>query len=371
MEITNDKQHIPININEVNNVERVDKYFYYPSSFVCKFTSEGVFRTLGIHKFSHNKIQVLHTFSLSYVFHPNVMEILEQQGFASLQFENIKLAFKSLKQGQTLLINLMSPATNNNAMTNNTLLTNAPVLGNTMTHNFTVRQETPVIINYFKNKNTDSAVFYNPAFKYGGNNNSVYNPLRHLQTSVQSRSRLLRSSAVGNIPNADPDASNNNNNGEIPDVTGQGIGNGDPNLEDLLSQSKENMVIVDPLPEEQLGSPIERFVNNANAATENYSNGSPTQRIENGNKSNNGNGSPTQRIENGNIKNGHALSPLRRVGQPRTPRTPRTHRTPRTPMTPMNGGYTNKNNRHILKKVSKKIKIKHAKTKKTRKIKKA
>ena len=104
MEITDDEQNILININEVNNVVRVDKYFYYPSSFVCKFTSEGVFRTLGIHKFRHNKTQVLHTFSLSYIFHQYIIDILENQGFIDVQIDNINLRLRELRIRSKILV---------------------------------------------------------------------------------------------------------------------------------------------------------------------------------------------------------------------------------------------------------------------------
>lgn len=97
-----------LDIVKINSVEKVDKHFFYPSSFLCKYERDNGSRILCIHKFIHNAPSFL-TYSPSYSLHPKVLKILRKQPITLKELEDIKLEFTKLRAGQTLLINLRLP----------------------------------------------------------------------------------------------------------------------------------------------------------------------------------------------------------------------------------------------------------------------
>jgi len=139
-------------IKKINNVERASKFFYYPSSFVCKLETDLGFTKLCIHKFSYDAMAL--TTSPSYQLHPNVFELLSTQEPA-YDIKNINSAFKSLTPGQTLLINLNLPVDDYIPET----------MQNSLSYEFELNQTTPVVIN------SENVVIYNSDVNYGKNNN--------------------------------------------------------------------------------------------------------------------------------------------------------------------------------------------------------
>lgn len=157
-----DSNDAPVEVNitpiKINNVESFDRYFYHPSSFVFKINPEDSGpRALCIHKFSHNSPISL-TFSPSYLLHPNVINLLQEQGMIPVDIKNIILAFKSINQGQTLMITLKYPVN----------ITSDMATGDN--GDLDVRHDTKIIID--NDKNTESVVVYNPDAKYSKNNNN-------------------------------------------------------------------------------------------------------------------------------------------------------------------------------------------------------
>jgi hypothetical protein len=141
-----------LDIQIVNNVDqnKKDKHSWYPSSFLCKSKSEKTFSKLCIHKFIYNNPFFIGP--VKYVLHPNAINLLQKH---KCNIKKIELAFKSLQQSQTLLINLNIPPQINAEGS----------MSNSNSNIFTVDRTTPVIIG-----DSNSVVVYDPDGDYGNNN---------------------------------------------------------------------------------------------------------------------------------------------------------------------------------------------------------
>jgi hypothetical protein len=350
MEITEDGTNTPIIITKkVNNVESVDRYFYYPSSFICSF--EGKPLKLCIHKFSHNNPISL-TFSPSYVLHPNVIKLLTEQQLAPNDIKNIILAFKSLDQGQTLLVNLEVPV---EIKANDTMT-------NTNSENFTIKRTTPVIIG-----DSNSVVLYNPEIKYGRNNNNNNNNKRnnflHQQPPNDTRHKLTTTE----IKYYDRFLGDKQENSAVIE-SGMGMGFGgivtaglNKNFEWSNSMFTPPLNVMDRAEPELAANgniPTQILENNQEEA-EYRDDGTPTQILENNQEE------AEYRAANGNIPTQIEEVQLTQPPLPGTPLEPtqRPSQSPGENNTGMLiGGNINKKNR----KQSKKMKRKHRKTKKTK-----
>ena len=343
MEITEDNQKKQMIVKKINDVTHASKFFYNPSSFLCKLETDNEFTKLCIHKFNDYDSNNLTT-PTSYTLHQNLYELLQSIQKPAYDIKNINSAFKSLKQGQTLLINLHSPVNDYTQKTMQHSLYNA----------FELRQITPVIIG-----DSNSVVIYNPGVNYGrNNNNNNRNSMREPKTSK----RVL--------------AHNDGSLGSRPFTANSGEGTV---LEGVFNNNYEWSPSMATPPAEGAAAAIAEGEPASGLGREET--GSPTQRM-NATAGEN-NGTPTQHNPPHNAARGShipvvnfQLPPLQRANAPTTPRTP-PRRQPRelsspstsngTPIlfgTPMlHGGRTNKKNR----KVSKKTKRINRKSKKGKK----
>ena len=334
MEITEDNQQKHMIVKKINDVTHASKFFYNPSSFLCKLETDKGFTKLCIHKFNDYDSNNLTT-PTSYTLHQNLYKLLQSIQKPAYDIKNINSAFKSLKQSQTLLINLHSPV---NDYTQETMQ-------HSLYNTFELRQITPVIIG-----DSNSVVIYNPGVNYGRNNNhNNRNSMREPKTSK----RVL--------------ANNDGSLGSRPFTTNSREGTV---LEGVFNNNYEWSPSMATPPAEGAAAAIAEGEPASGLGREET--GSPTQRMNATARENNG--TPTQHNPPHNAARGShipvvnfqlPLPPLQRANAATTPRTP-----PRTPPrelhpsspstsngtpilfgTPMlHGGRTNKKNRKVSKK---------------------